>query len=161
MNTRKATALKMAEKIEVQCEPEIKKRFAELTEDEIDQLSKPAVRKNTRLSTESAVKTLQKFCQKKSIFEDWNDLTKAGLNNLLREFYASARQVTGELYKLNSLNSLRHGLQRYFLENNKVDIINDGEFLSANTIWKNVASNTKEAGKGNTKQYYAEIEPEV
>ena len=28
--------------MEVQCEPEIKKRFGELTEDEVDQLSKSA-----------------------------------------------------------------------------------------------------------------------
>ena len=65
INTRKAAALKMAEKIEVQCEPEIKKRFEELTEDETDQLSKPAVRKNTRLSTESAEKHCENFVRKK------------------------------------------------------------------------------------------------
>ena len=50
------------------------------------------------------------------------------------------------------------GYKDNFLKTTKW-IINDGEFLSANTIWKNVASKTKEAAKGNT-QRYAEIEPE-
>ena len=78
---------------------------------------------------------------------------------MLCKFYIAARNQKGELYKLNTMKSIRFSLQRYFLDNYKIDIIDGKDFNESNNIFQNVLKNMKAVGKGDT-THYAEIGPE-
>ena len=57
---------------------------------------------------------------------------------MLARFYIAARNKKGELYKLNTMKSIRFSIQRYFVEKFKCDIIGDQSFHEANTVFTNV-----------------------
>ena len=77
----------------------------------------------------------------------------------MTRFYAGARTEKGELYKINSLNAIRSGLQRHLLETRNIDIINDDYFYDSNICFKNMLSQVRATVKGPVK-HHPEIEPE-
>ena len=48
------------------------------------------------------------------------------------------------------MKSIRFSLQRYFLDNYKIDIIDGKDFNESNNIFQNVLKNIKAVGKGDT-----------
>ena len=81
---------------------------------------------------------------------DADNLTPAELNSHLTSFYAAARKEDCELCKLNSMRSLRFSIHRHFLSAQKINIIDDAEFSSANILFYNMLNLIKTNGKGDT-----------
>ena len=72
---------------------------------------------------------------------------------ILEDFYVNARtKKTKELYHTQSLKCIRAGLNRYFQQKRKINIINDLQFLHANMMFKGVQVQAKKQGKGARKQ---------
>ena len=135
------------------------KRFADVSEEEVRQMAKKKNATRTDEATKSAVRILADYCTNAGIDFPNNDSTAISLNEILAKFYIAVRTKKGETYKLNSLKSLRFSLQRHFLENHQIDIIENECLQEANLVFKNVLKNAKSAGKGDT-THYPEIEPE-
>ena len=91
--------------------------------------------------------------------EQLDRVEKTKLKDILSKFYAGCRTEKGELYKVNSLNAIRSGLQRYFLEIGNFDIINDEYFRESNVCFQNILAVVKSSGKGQI-DHYPEVEPE-
>ena len=114
-------------------------RFAYLSDAELEELQKKKLAKNTNRATSNAVRTFLAFCQEENYYSI-GVIPLVELAKHLTRFYAGARTENGELYKINSMNGLRNGLQRHFLQTRGVDIINDELFNSSNiclkTCWR-------------------------
>ena len=135
-------------------------RFAPISDNAVEEMAKKKNAARTDQSTEFSAKVLKTFCDESGVkFPDSDVVTASELNKLLCKFYIAARNKKGELYKVNSMKSIRFSLQRYFLEKSKLDILNEKHFDESNTIFQNVLKNVKAAGKGET-DHYPEIEPE-
>ena len=87
-------------------------RFADLSRQEIAGLVKEKDSKNTQLATKTVFST---FCGEKYPEKDQNfdEISKEELNELLEDFYSNAREKNGENYNKTALTSIRFGLQRY------------------------------------------------
>ena len=72
--------------------------------------------KNTQLATKTAFSTLKAFCGEKYPEKDQNfdEISKEELNELLVDFYSNAREKKGGNYNKTALTSFRFCLQRYF-----------------------------------------------
>ena len=132
------------------------KRFASVTKENLEDLLKIKHAPKTEESTTFALNVSMKFCEETEQSMPDNPVD---LNQFLCKLYAAARTKKGQYYKLSSMNSIRFGLQRYFKEKNKFDIVEDDRFVEANTTFKNMLIKLKKAGKGDT-NHYPEIEPE-
>ena len=124
-------------------------RFKLVNKSDLEELLSSAGSENTQKQVKYAVR----------MFEDYlkvincnlcrvNELTNAGLDEVLGKFYASARQKNGELYSKKSMLTIRFGLQRHFLNTRKVDIIKDSEFSESSRVFKSLSSTLKKVGKG-------------
>jgi len=133
-------------------------RFMHLSDAELADLEKVKVAKSTTKSTSNALKTFLAFCKEEN-YNSIQDISLDELNSLLTKFYAGARTLKGELYKMNSLRGIRSGLQRHFQEVRGIDIINDNDFNTANRCFKNVLSKVKVSSKGKV-DHHPEVEPE-
>ena len=122
-------------------------------------MSKKKNATKTDEATKSGLRILIDCCSNVDVAFPTPETTAAELNALLSKFYIAARTKKGEMYRLNSLKSIRFALQRHFLEANNIDIIDHEELIEANLIFKNVLKSCKSAGKGDT-NHYPEIEPE-
>ena len=65
------------------------------------------------------------------------------LCSLLRNFYAGARQSNAQLYSGKSMITIRYRLQRYFLRQFGVDIINNVNFKPANDVFSAMRTRQK------------------
>ena len=135
------------------------KRFAQVSDEVVNNMAKKKNAKRTDESTKSAVKILQDYCHEAGIHFPDNTATAVDLDSILSKFYIGARTRKGEMYKINSMKSIRFALQRFFLQSNLVDIINDPGLNDSNKVFQNVLKDVKTAGKGDT-DHYPEVEPE-
>ena len=133
-------------------------RFVHVDESEIQNLKVKKTAANTKRGTSNALKTFLAFCTEENVYSV-NVIPNEELRDLLTRFYAGARTEEGELYKVNMMQSLRNGLRRWFLENRKIDIINDDFFAEANLCFGNMLKRIKTTKKGQVR-HYPEIEPE-
>ena len=146
------------------CFPEILKsgemstRFVHVTVDDVNNLKKKDVSKSTNAGTSNALKTFLSFCTEMNVYSI-NVIEKEELRDVLTRFYAGARTEKGEFYKVNSMQAIRNGLQRHFLETRKIDIINDDFFRETNSCFHNILKKIRSSTKGQVK-HHAEIEPE-
>ena len=135
-------------------------RFVSYGDDELEEFIKPKTSKNTKSCTKTAITLLKTFCtETNSTYDVDGNITPQELDNVLVKFYAGARKPNGDIYKLNTMRSIRFSLQRYFLETKNINIIEDGEFTKSNSCFKNILKETRKSGKGDT-NHYPEIEPE-
>ena len=111
-------------------EEEQPKRFVVPSDDHIKEMTKKKNSKNTENNT--------------NFHTSFTDINNSNLDVLLSKLYISARTSKGENYKLNSLKSLRSGLQRYFLKERNVDIINNDVFRNSNLCYENKLKETKQ-----------------
>ena len=98
------------------------------------------------------------FCQELNII-CINSISKEELKQSLTKYFAGVRTEKGEMYKINSMHSLRNGLQRHFLVHRAIDIINDDFFKESNDCFHNILKNIRASSKGLVK-HFPEIEPE-
>ena len=136
-------------------EPEpVRKRFKQLTNEEIQQLVEVKDSENTRRGTKNAVATFLAFCNEVTPeepvknTESLEKMSKNELNELLTNFWPNARKKNGENYKKTALMGLRFGLQRHFLLKRDFDIINDGEFSKSNQVYEAAVVELKRQGFG-------------
>ena len=136
-------------------EPEpVRKRFKQLTNEEIQQLVEAKDSENTRRATKNAVATFLAFCNEVTPeepvknTESLEKMSKNELNELLTNFWPNARKKNGENYKKTALMGLRFGLQRHFLLKRDFDIINDGEFSKSNQVYEAAVVELKRQGFG-------------
>lgn len=98
---------------------ENRKRLANaVPEDFLKEIAPKRVAKSTSAATNTAVKNFLTFCGdlNMGILEE---MSKENLKYKLLKFYAGCRTEKGEMYKVNSMHTIRNGLQRYFLNNRK------------------------------------------
>ena len=133
-------------------------RFVYLSNKDIKELGNKKVAKSTNNATSNAVKTFLAFCKELNIYSI-NIMEVKELANVLAKFYAGCRTEKGELYKVNSMNSLRNGLQRHFIIQRNVDIVKDDIFRESNACFVNVVKKIRGTIKGQV-NHYPEIEPE-
>ena len=136
-------------------EPEpVRKRFKQLTNEEIQQLVEAKDSENTRRATKNAVATFLAFCNEVTPeepvknTESLEKMSKNELNELLTNFWPNARKKNGDNYKKTALMGLRFGLQRHFLLKRDFDIINDGEFSKSNQVYEAAVVELKRQGFG-------------
>lgn len=95
---------------------------------------------------------------------DFERFDNVKLDECLGHFYMDLRKVDGSHYKVNSLEIIRHGLNRHLKNppfNKKCDIIKDPAFTDSNTCFKTVLAETKRVGKGDVQNYPIISEPDI
>ena len=134
------------------------KRFVTYDEEGLSDFLETKQAKNTERSTKTALTLLETFCAETGLSIHLDNAYM--MDNTLQRFYAGIRKANGDFYKVTTMNGIRFGLQRHFLNTLKIfDIINDSDFKASNTCFKNVLIKIKQSGKGNI-THYPEIEPE-
>ena len=79
-------------------------RFAYLSDAEIEDLQKKKLAKSTHSGVNNALKTFLAFCTEENYYSI-GVIPEEELNSHLIRFYAGARTLKGELYKINSINA--------------------------------------------------------
>ena len=124
-----------------------KERFAELGEDEIQQLLDEKDSKNTKRSTKVSKAIFEAYVKEKNIQLPQNS---EDLAVILKHFYAEVRKVDGSQYTKNSLCSIRFGLNRYYKSLFGADIIKDSVFGEANKVYQAQCTALKKRGLAKT-----------
>ena len=70
--------------------------------------------------------------------QDFDEISKEELNELLVDFYPNAREKNGGNYKKTALTSILFGLQRYFILKRGFNIIADDAFKQCNQVFEAV-----------------------
>ena len=123
-----------------------KRRFADITNQQLDKIVEDKDDKNTKRSTNQAVRLFRKYLTEKELdveFENYNPQT---LNNTLSKFYAEARTEDGTLYKKSSLRTLRQRLNRFLSSKKEIDIVRDTEFKESKKVFLAVCKDLKRQG---------------
>ena len=105
-----------------------KRRFADLTNEEVKKIVEDKDSLNTKKSTKQAVGLFRKYLFEKEIEVEFKYFDKEILDQTLCKFYAEARIEDGSLLKKSSLHIIRHGLNRHLNETSEIDIIRDLAF---------------------------------
>lgn len=98
-----------------------------------------------------AAKVFKEYLKVKGENENFQDFDNVKLDEMLGHFYMDLRREDGSHYKVNSLETIRHGINRYLKSppfNRKVDIVKDSSFTDSNTCFKAVLAEAKRIGKG-------------
>ena len=92
--------------------------------------------------------TFRPFCDEKNLdkTQDFDEISKAELNELLVDFYPNARKKSGGHYKKTALSSTRFGLQRHFMLKREFNIISDPLFKQSNQVFEAVVVELKRQG---------------
>ena len=103
---------------------------------------------NTQLATKTTFSTLKAFCGKKYPEEDqdFDEISKEELNELLVDFYSNARKKNRGNYKKTALTSIRFGLQRYFILKGGFNFIADDALKQSNQVFEAVVVQLKRQG---------------
>ena len=137
---------------DVVCQPEEKRaRFSLLSEQELQHLVDSKDSRNTKHVIHYATKIFTAFCEEVgTTIANVEKNAPADLCLTLRNFYAGIRQNNAQLYSSKSMITIRYGLQRYFLRQCGVDIINSDIFKPANDVFSAMLVKLKGEGKGAT-----------
>ena len=122
-------------------------RFGTSTHQEISEILEGRNAKNTNKATKNSVSALKEYITEKQlpILEETLD---CDLPDLLQQFYVDARKKNSDLYHTQTMKNIRSGLNRYFQEKRRINIINELEFSQANMVFKGVQVRAKKAGCG-------------
>jgi hypothetical protein len=121
-------------------------RFASLTEKQIEQIEKDKDSANTKKVIAKSVKVLRSYLAEKNLSTDFESLSNAELDQVLKGFYANARTEKGDLYKCSSFKQVRYGISKH-MKDNDVDIYTP-DFNNSNNAFKAVMVNLTRSGKG-------------
>ena len=102
----------------------------------------------TPLATKTAFSTLKAFNGEKypEKDQDFDEISKEELNELLVDFYPNAREKNGGNYKKTALTSILFGLQRYFILKRGFNIIADDAFKQSYQVFEAVVVQLKRQG---------------
>lgn len=132
------------------------KRFAILSDNEIDRILTSRLSTNTKKSTVYSVQILREFLKAKNAPVNFEVLNKQDLDLCLADFFLSVRRHDGELYKRTSFLNIRHGINRFLKDLNHdipIDIIKDPEFMRSNMNFAAMLVELKRQGKANVKHW--------
>ena len=123
-------------------------RFADLSRKEIAGLVDGKDSKKLQLVTKTALTTFRAFSEEKhrDKTQDFDEISKKELNELLVDFYLNARKKSGGHYKKSALSSIRFGLQRHFMLTREFNIISDPLFKQSNQVFEAVVVELKPQG---------------
>lgn len=129
-------------------------RFASLTDDDLEGIIQDKDAKNTKSVVRVAVKILTDYLSEKDgefkTLDDLKEVDNDALNSLLRKFYGEVRKADGNMYAYKSMQTIRFGLQKHFLQSRDIDIINCDSFAPANAMFKAVMVKLSKIGLGTT-----------
>ena len=125
-----------------------KRRFADITNLEINKIVKKKDATNTRKSTEQTLRLLPKYLLEKDMSVSLETVTPQELDSILCKFYAEARTEGRTLYKKSSLQAFQHGLCRYFTDYREINIMKDNDFRESNRVYSAVCKDLKRRGFG-------------
>lgn len=131
-------------------------RFAQTTEEERELKRIKLNSEKTLKANKGAAKVFKDYLLEKGETADFETFDDVKLDEILGHFYMDLRKVDGSYYKANSLESIRHGINRYLKSppfNKRSDIIKDSAFTDSNTCFKAVLAETKRVGKGDVEHY--------
>ena len=134
------------------------KRFATLTEHEIEEKRKLLTPKATTKSEVTAENSLRAYLLEKGRATDFENYSKEELDRVLRGFYLEARTKDGQLYKKSSIESFRYSLNRFLKRTpttQNFDLLNDSDFSKSNESFKIAVREIKAAGKAEITHYPA------
>ena len=92
-------------------------RFVQYEDQELANFCEKKNAKNTDRGTRSGIKLLRSFFKETRGEGTVEELAEEELNTLLVKFYAGVRTAKGELYKLNSMRSLRFNISKILPSN--------------------------------------------
>ena len=130
-----------------------KRRFAEISEKQLQTIVENKDAVDTKRSTNQAVKIFREYLVEKAQSNDFESFSPSELDTFLGKFYAEARNRNGELYKKSSLTTMRFGLSRHIINALDIDIMKDLRFKNSNTIFKAVSKDLKRQGLGSVDHY--------
>ena len=128
---------------------EEKTRFADLTSDEIRVIESNQDSSATKKVIQKAVNAFRSYLTEKKLDIAFEGYETGDLDSALKAFYANARTVKGELYKLSSYTQLKYGLTKYLLSKD-VDISSE-LFHKSNETFKAMRKELTRNGKGDVK----------
>lgn len=127
------------------------KRFAAHSNDELEVKKRTLTNKNTIKSNTKAANAFRDYLKEKGSQITFEEFTDDGLDEELAKFYFDARSTKGDLYKVSSLENLRHGLNRYLKAppfNKNIDIVHGESFHKSRENFKLALRELKQSGKG-------------
>ena len=124
-------------------EVKLKRRFAEISEQQLQTIVENKDAMNTKRSTNQAVKIFREYLAENAQSNDFESFSPSELDTFLEKFYAEARNRNGKLYKKSSLTTMRFGLSRHINNALDIDIMKDLRFKNSNTISKAVSKDLK------------------
>ncbi|XP_076879189.1 uncharacterized protein KIAA1958-like [Brachyhypopomus gauderio] len=137
-------------------------RFVMLTDNDLDELEMQKNEINTVRQTSWALNVFTAWLKSNDIAVDFTIINKNDMNQLLRRFYGSVRNVKGELYGISSFVGLRAGLNRYLNEppiSRGWCLMKDAEFTPANNVFVGVVKKIRKSG-GDRTLHHPAISPE-
>ena len=134
-----------------------KRRFANLSTDDIAEKRAKLTPRNTLKANGKAERALRNYLTETGVPDiKFENLTAEMLAETLSTFYFNARTVDGQMYKSSSLEGFRHGLNRFLQgppNNRNIDIIRDPQFRGANDAFESAMRELKSAGKGEVEHH--------
>ena len=112
-------------------------RFAQVSNEEVENCLCDSVPSNTRKTTALWLKALSDYPFKRQIKFDLKTCSEEELASVLVRLCAEVRTKNGEEYQRSSLLAMRAALQRHIsstLERTDVNIISRGKFTRANNV---------------------------
>ena len=131
----------------------LKRRFAEISEEQLQTIVENKDAVNTKRSTNQAVKMVREYLAEKAQLNDFESFSPNELDTFLGKLHAEARNRNGELYKKSSLTTMRFGLSRHINNALDIDSMKDLRFKNSNTIFKAVSKDLKRQGLGSVDHY--------
>ena len=131
------------------------KRFAQTSEDEIQRKQLKINAENTIRANKKCAREYLKENKQNSEFETFD---RVRLNETLSHLYVDIRKLDGQRYKATSLESIRHGLNRYLRSsphNKPFYIVKDADINDSNTNVSAMLTEVTRLGLGNVVHYPA------
>ncbi|KAK3086405.1 hypothetical protein FSP39_017969 [Pinctada imbricata] len=139
-------------------------RFASTTEAEQQEKRLGLNAQKTLKANRGAAKLFKEYLSEKGSDPDFENFAESVIDQKLSQFYMDLRKTDGEKYKVNSMESIRHGINRYLRSppfNKTFDIIKDGSFGESNQNFKAVLAELKRVGKGSVTHHAAISEADL
>ena len=133
-----------------------KRRFAAITEDDLEANRHQKMAKSTMYGTSSVENTLKQYYSSEagaSSATIYEELTKECLNKVLEKFFLACRMENGDEYKASTLTTMRQCLIRSIKTSHGYDIAKDGAFQTSTSVFLNRQKYLKSIGKGDVQGF--------
>jgi hypothetical protein len=121
------------------------KRFAEVSDADVELLMKEKYAKTTRYNHHYADNIFVQFCLLKDFTYDGDKLKLA---IILKEFFASLRKKDGDEFRLSGFLTVYHSLCRILKERHDIDVKEESEFKCVQEMIACIKTKLKKSGNG-------------